>query len=262
MALTAEGKRLTEKHRREQIAVGARAEIQARLLWPSLRVGDLDRSEAAWMPMMLAVTEGAYSESAALATTYVDGYRQAEIGRPAAPVSPGFDRTAHMSALHLAGPVRVKLLIEGGMSPDAAHAQAFTKFAGIVRRQTLLGGRATVNATARVDRRAIGWRRVTDGDPCAFCAMLASRGPVYSSRSRAEVVAGSGLRYHGHCGCTGEIVYDEWVPNEAEARYIEAYEQAAAEAEAAGYSRTQDSVLWRMRRDGGFRDSPRTTTPG
>ncbi|KAB5606685.1 hypothetical protein EHS19_06735 [Bifidobacterium jacchi] len=33
--------------------------------------------------------------------------------------------------------------------------------------------------------RADGWRRVSDGDPCAFCAMLVTRGPVYTSRDKA-----------------------------------------------------------------------------
>ena len=67
------------------------------------------------------------------------------------------------------------------------------------------------------------WRRVTDGQPCGFCAMLASRGPVYGSAQKA----GAGNAYHGRCGCTVEP-YDgdpmEWEPTPDEQRFIDAYE--------------------------------------
>ena len=53
---------------------------------------------------------------------------------------------------------------------------------------------------AAKDALAVGWRRVSDGHPCAFCAMLASRGFVYHT---AET-AGSMNRYHNDCRC--EIV--------------------------------------------------------
>lgn len=118
------------------------------------------------------------------------------------------------------------------------------------------GGRMMIDATAKADTRAIGWRRVSDGNPCTFCAMLCSRGPIYASQERAETVGGSGLQYHGHCGCTAEILYSEWIPNEAERGYIEDYEKAAREAKADGQQRTQDTVLWRMRQNSVYRDSP------
>jgi hypothetical protein len=51
-------------------------------------------------------------------------------------------------------------------------------------------------------------------------------------------------------------MYGEWVPNEAERGYIEDYEKAAKQAEADGQPRTQDTVLWRMRQNSVYRDSP------
>lgn len=65
------------------------------------------------------------------------------------------------------------------------------------------------------------WRRVTDGNPCSFCAMLATRGEVYGGEN-ADFPA------HYKCGCTAEPVYSSWVPSELEARWAAAYEQAAA----------------------------------
>jgi hypothetical protein len=175
-------------------------------------------------------------------------------------VAPAFDDRLNIQAMILAGPARVKALIGTGMSPEMAHQKAFVKVSGIVRRQVLSGGRMAIDATTKQDTRAVGWRRVSDGNPCTFCAMLVSRGPVYASAQRAETVAGTGLEYHGHCGCTAEIMYGEWKPSEAEQRFIDEYERAAEEADAAGEPRTQQTVLYRMRANGEFNDSPKKTT--
>lgn len=58
----------------------------------------------------------------------------------------------------------------------------------------------------RADRRALGWARATSGDPCSFCTMLASRGPVFGERSGS-------FESHDHCACDLEPVYSrnqEW----------------------------------------------------
>jgi hypothetical protein len=217
------------------------------------------------MPAQVATFQRFYAESQALTGSYIADYRLAEIGDAGGPViAPQFPAAEMQHAALLAGPVRVKLLIGRGETPSSAHAKAFTKFSGIARRQVLDGGRKMIDATTASDSRAVGWRRVTDGNPCAFCAMLASRGPVYSAKSAQGNVmrqlreGGSGLRYHGHCGCTAEIVYGEWEPNDAERLYQEEYEKAAKQADAAGEQRTEQTVLWRMRENGVFRDSPLT----
>ncbi|MFP7366293.1 hypothetical protein SFC07_11070 [Corynebacterium callunae] len=56
----------------------------------------------------------------------------------------------------------------------------------------------------------LGWARVLTGDEnCAFCAMLASRGPVYSEET--VLTAGSkssreGMTYHANCDCAAVLV--------------------------------------------------------
>lgn len=92
-----------------------------------------------------------------------------------------------------------------------------------MQRHTLAGGRDLLSESALAHPRSIGFRRVTDGKPCAFCAMLASRGPAY----RSKKTAGAGRRYHDYCGCTVEEVFGEWRPTAEEQRYIDLYEQAA-----------------------------------
>lgn len=263
MASTAEGRALTEANRLQQLAVAARAVVVSQALWRQLDPADLDRSLERWMPAQLAAFQRFYGESQAVMASYLNEYRAAEIGAATGPVvAPRFPVEEMRNAALLAGPVRVKMLVGRGESAGSAHAKAFTKFSGIARRQVLDGGRKMIDATTAADSQAIGWRRVTDGNPCTFCAMLASRGPVYQAKSvQGNVMrplrgGGTGLRYHGHCGCTAEIVYGEWEPSDSERLYQEEYEKAAKQADAAGEPRTEQTVLWRMRENGVFRDSP------
>lgn len=264
MALTPEGRALTDAHRRMQIALGARAARISRMLWNRLDPSDIDGSQRLWLPSQLALLESSYEESEELAEEYISKYRDVEAGGRTGPfVTLPFEpaEMARMMVVH--GPLRVKNYIGKGASGSDAHGKAFTKFSGMVRRQVLSGGRMAIDATANRDQQAIGWRRVTDGNPCTFCAMLASRGPVYVSKDNTDGstmrnARGGGMKllYHGHCGCTGEIVYGEWIPSDAERLYQQEYEKAAKQADNAGEQRTQGTVLYRMRENGIFRDSP------
>lgn len=254
MALTGEGKALTEAHRRGQIAIAAQADAVLRLLWPVLDPADLDRSEAAWMGASLSALRPSYEDSVNLAAAYTAAYREAEGVAPGPLVRPSWDQRYMTENLHLAGPVRVKLLVGSGMTGAAAHAAGLTKFTGIGRRAVMSGGRMMIHETAQRDGNVVGWRRVTDGDPCTFCAMLAARGPVYGKDTALST--GEGLRYHGHCGCTAELVYREWQPTDMEQFYIDEYDRAAAEVDALGLPRTQQNLLPRMRQNGTFKDSP------
>jgi hypothetical protein len=65
----------------------------------------------------------------------------------------------------------------------------------------LTGGRMTLIGMAQRDPQALGWGRVTAGDPCAFCRMLAGRGPAYKTEKAA------GFEAHGACACGVEITY-------------------------------------------------------
>lgn len=250
MALTVEGKALTEKHRRGQLAIASKAVTESRSIWSRVL-----SSQSAWLALQIAILRQFNGESEALAESYLRDYRDAEGVAESFVQAAPFSMPEMMSAMLVAGPYSVKNFIGKGADPGDAIGSGFNKFSGIVRRQVLSGGRMLIDRTAAGDSRAAGWRRVTDGNPCTFCAMLASRGPVYQSAEKADSVAGSGLRYHSHCGCTAEIVYGEWKPTEQEQEFIEAYAAAAREAEHVDGRRTQDTVLWRMRRDGQFRDS-------
>ena len=60
-----------------------------------------------------------------------------------------------------------------------------------------------LDAIARGDKSfasKCGYARVTTGDSCAFCIMLASRGFVYASE-RTATKSKRGDKYHNHCHC-------------------------------------------------------------
>ncbi len=130
----------------------------------------------------------------------------------------------------------------------AIKAQVVGSLASRVNLEVLTAGREVVQQSSR------RWRRVTDGNPCGFCAMLASRGPVYTSEESASRIGGRGKaidptaprkrggqakgvrargkgklgdKFHTRCGCTVEPFEGDpadWVPTADEQRFIDAYE--------------------------------------
>lgn len=82
---------------------------------------------------------------------------------------------------------------------------------------------------ARHDRRALGYaRRLTGAYNCAFCTMLASRGPVYRSADAALIrhegrgrnAVATGEPFHNNCDCEVVPVFkrDDW---EGRDQYLE-----------------------------------------
>lgn len=71
-----------------------------------------------------------------------------------------------------------------------------------VARHANQAGRNAVIMTAQQGGHRIGWARVIEsGNPCAFCGMLASRGPIYKSERAAAFEA------HDRCQCRATLVY-------------------------------------------------------
>jgi hypothetical protein len=103
-------------------------------------------------------------------------------------------------SLNVVGLYGARSLLSQGRR-DAA-AQTLVKVSGAVGRHVLNAGRDTVLRSTRADPRARGWRRVTSGNPCPFCSMLAGRGAVYSKE-------GGDFGAHDHCSCSLAPSWDE-----------------------------------------------------
>ncbi|MBT1171281.1 toxin glutamine deamidase domain-containing protein [Bifidobacterium sp. SO4] len=256
MALTSEGAVLTDKHRRDQVRLAITADSQARRLWDStLDVNDLKRTQPIWKKAMLRLLETWWSISAETAADYLPRFREAETGDGAFDTAvPRFDRKQMARQIDWTGATNVLWRIARGETQEAAYAAARSLFLGVFHEAVLTGGRTTIERWAKRDTRAIGWRRVSDGNPCAFCAMLVTRGPVYTSAEKAGLSAKTGKKYHPNCGCTVEVVYGDWKPTDREKRWIDDYYRAA-ESLPKNTPRTYNVILPIMRRNGNFRDS-------
>jgi hypothetical protein len=210
MARTDAGAELTDQHRQAQAAVNAAALRDYVRLWPLWRVEDQskpqddDHSFPALAAALLILIRAHHKLSTSLAAEYFDAFRGAErvqgsfSPRLADPVNT--DKVT--SALYVTGRVMTRRAMLAGKSPLEARQVAFVRTAGLVTQEVLRGGRDTIILSTGEDPKALKWARVTNGTPCAFCAMLASRGAVYLGHDTAE------FRPHLHCNCQPEPHYE------------------------------------------------------
>lgn len=208
MAATTHGTVLTETHRLAQARVGAEmvavtVAVTRELLDPT----NLDATTGGWMRAMITAITAQRARSVRIAAGYTAAFRLAETGSDFTPVAAGpADLTALITSLRVTGPVSIQAAARRGVAlPDAA-ALAVPKVAGAAMRHALNGGRDTILGTVAADPKAIGWARAASGRACAFCAMLASRGPVYSGEDTAS------FHPHDHCHCQPEPTFDRDAP--------------------------------------------------
>lgn len=177
------------------------------------------------MPLLRAY----HGVSSGLAASYYEQFRKAErVGGAATPrIASPLDEALVLGTLHVTGVDMTRRAIAAGKSPQAAMQTALVRTSGTATRFVLEGGRDTIVLSSGADKKASGWARVTAGEPCAFCALLASRGPVYSDDT-------ADFEAHDHCSCVGEPHYSgsEWPGRGRE--FKDLYNQAQREARAAG----------------------------
>jgi hypothetical protein len=123
------------------------------------------------------------------------------------PVPSSFNAQQARTSLRVTGPVAFKRAIAAGLDDEQAIRSMATQMSGSAQRLTLQGDRDTFESTLLSGEGIVGWRRRLAGKGCGFCSMLASRGAVYVSRKSATT-AKDGLRYHDHCRCWPEPMYE------------------------------------------------------
>lgn len=200
MAATALGRELTELQRRRQLSVRARTLADLMVLWPAFDLADIDGT---WPPLeagLVTLIMARRRESSAVASDYYRAFRSVEGVQGQAPIRAAQDpdRDLVRATLRILGPIGAKKQIGRGARNVAGDT--LTRVSGSVTRQVLEAGRDTLTRTLRDDRRARGWRRITDSDPCEFCAGIAAEGV------RAKTSA-AGFAAHDHCGCTAEPAF-------------------------------------------------------
>ncbi len=163
MAATFAGTQLTAEHRSAQLALRAVTLRQVLQVWPAF---DTEQAARSWPPVehaLLAIIGQRRDQSAAIAAGYFEAFWGAErISGTTTPVMSAFDAAATARAqtsLQVTGYVTTERLI-ALRQPDPART-ALVRVSGAVTRHVLDGGRETLVASVRADRRALGWARAT-----------------------------------------------------------------------------------------------------
>ena len=240
MATTAEATALTEAHRAQQARQGALiAYVTAQMWMRGIDPTDIDTSASKLIERLIPLIKRRRDESARLARAYYSRYRSLEVaggdGFELPPLS-SLDLSVVGTSLRVTGPVGLKLRLAkiGDLDVpettlkvlvnDAIETTA-TAFSGAATRHAMNGGRDEIQNALAEDPVALGYVRVTQANPCYFCAMLASRGPVYGDDSFDESdprFIGEGThKVHDHCGCSIEPVYDRKAPWPGRAKEFE-----------------------------------------
>lgn len=197
-----------------QLTVRAQLLRDVAKLWPLLDAKRLDTTFPGWLRAMSVLVRNYRGQSAQVAASAYRASREVATQSPAPrslikfapePSQEWLDR-----AFGYSGP--------GMLNRDTARPNtALSTTMGTASRIVLDGGRTTTIETVKADPVALGFYRVTDGAPCAFCALLASRGVVPKSTlylsehsfdaSNARFTGPGMAKVHNDCGCSMAPVF-------------------------------------------------------
>lgn len=198
MASTTLGTQLTQLHRQRQLALRAATIRDLVAIWPAFNVDDIDGTWPALERALVTLVNARHTDSAGLAVAYYRAYRQAESipGNFSPLPAERPNATLLVATLNILGPIATKKAIARGQQRPAETM--LTRLSGSVTRQVLDGSRRTLQESTKADPAARGWRRITGGNACSFCASIA-----------AEGVVGADVDFpaHDHCSCTQEVAF-------------------------------------------------------
>lgn len=195
---------LTRQHRRVQLALRAATLRDLLRLWPAFDVENIPGTWPAFERALVLLIQARGPISSGLASRYFREHRAAAgvVGTPPPPHSTPTEEQV-VTGLRVAGPLNAGTQLAKGRAAGEVAKATLVNVAGTVGMYALDYGRDTLMNAVNEDEKALGWGRMTSGDPCAFCAMLASRGPVYGSSETASFEA------HRSCACLPEPMWSE-----------------------------------------------------
>lgn len=224
----------TERHRRYQASIAVMVVRDVLALWARLDPFRLADTVPGWLAATRTRIARHRAASEMRASDYYRQFRTLEgVHTELARVDPHEPTWADRRdrSLLVLGPSVIKRLTAVGMAPADAADKAAPGVAAASVRHVLNGGRFVIDSLTRSDPAAWGYQRVTDGDPCAFCAMLASRGAVFLTAESATRTLRDGKPepYHDGCNCQPEPVFrpDTALPVAAQ-RFAELWETSTA----------------------------------
>lgn len=225
-----------EVSRDAQLFIASEAATLAARAWPDVDLHDLRGS----LPQLrLAALAAVRKYGAAAISAALLHYREQ---RSSAGVSgrPRFHAPSLPSVEHVAKSVDWAAEPLWGQS-DLATAEK--RLESVVERLVLNSGREMIIGAVEQDRQAKAWARVPEPNPCYWCAMLATRGAIYTSAH----AAGDNNAYHDHCRCHIEPVFVAYEPSAQVRQWRAEWDRLRGEN---GGSLSLD--VWRHHFDAGF----------
>ena len=199
---------LSELHRLAQSKLQTVVAGDVAKVFPLLDVANVDATFGNYYDSMKKVLTARRTVSSSLGASLYSGIRK-DVGIKSQ-FTPLLDAAINekqlFTSLLVTGPISIKRSIASGASLEQANANALSSTIRASQRHVANGGRGTIINAAKRDKSAKGWARLTDSKPCSFCAMLASRGPVYKSEQTSR------FRSHDGCGCSAVPVVDLEAP--------------------------------------------------
>lgn len=226
---------LTTSYRLAQGRIATRTSSLAMLAFEHvLDTARLDATFPAYVSTVLPILNGGRAQAATLAAAYYEEHRAESgvTGQAPVPAVPGpisLDQAS--TSLLYTGPITLRRQLARGNTLITALNVARALTGAALFRHTANAGRGLIFETSQRDTKSLGYARVTDGKPCYFCAMLASRGAVYKSRDTAGAgPRGAANRYHDGCGCTVQAIYgtDAQIPGSS-AKYDALWREVTGE---------------------------------
>lgn len=190
---------------RSQVAIQAMFFLQQVMqLWSLL---DLDGVRSSWPAIETAIESLITQQFPAAAQAGNAYFLQARAAAgvpgpaPALEMPPALEQRLIRVTLQVTGPRALLKRIKAVQPVPEAARNTGVVMAGAAMRLVMNGARQAVLQAVDADAKAVAWMRVTAADPCAFCAMLASRGPVYRTEQSA------GFQAHSRCRCVAAAVF-------------------------------------------------------
>jgi len=235
----------------------ATATAVSRLWSATVDPKDLQRTGSAWVERSIPLIQAGRARSAGSAATYAGAVRRVVAPTappftfPPAPPAP-VDQLR--TSLWVTGVVNARARLEKAYAPQQPNAlldlrrrlqdtpgdplrerqqalldrgadaaindalqEAINSASGATARHVLNGGRDSIRDGVKKDKVALGYVRVTRANPCAFCAMLASRivykDNLYSEhsfdRSDPRFDGEGTAKVHDNCYCTLRPIYSK-----------------------------------------------------
>lgn len=254
---------LERKHAQDQEQIADSLALSMYPLWWIMDFENLDTTSMLFTEAALPQIRTAYLQSQHLAAAFAANVRFASLptAEPMPMTVAPVEIPAGVSALRFDLPdlgsaaeplefdefpdndVRTSLLVESNFhiksqmpvaDPTVTMQAAQVNSTGAAVRQSLKGARNVTANVVKFDKRVLGYARYTDGNPCHFCALLASRGAVYGRESFADSDASfrsndSAVqvpedyvrisKVHNNCRCTLRPVYSKSQEYDTEAKY-------------------------------------------